>query len=114
MNTVIAAMPAFLRLALAEMFQYRGEIILWAIWGIVYPAVAIAMWSAAVSGNESGAGIHGFGSRDFAAYFLLTMVVGHFATAWDVYEMGHRVRSGALSAALLRRCTRRGGGGASW
>jgi len=102
MRTVVSALPAYLRQSLQVMFQYRGEIVLWAVWGVVYPTVSMAMWSAAVAGSENGQSIGGFGPRQFAAYFLLTMVVGHISTAWDVYEMGRLVRTGALSPRLLR------------
>jgi len=87
---------------MAIMFHYRAEIVLWAVWGVVYPAVGIAMWSAAVAGKTNGTDIGGFTPQDFAAYFLLTMIVGHFCTAWDVYEMGYLIRSGAMSPKLLR------------
>lgn len=103
MTTLLRAFPAFMRCSLAVMFHYRGEIILWAVWGVVYPAVATALWSAAAAGRVDGAnGIGGFGARDFAAYFLVTMVVGHFCTAWDLYEMGWYVQSGRMSTRLLR------------
>lgn len=102
MNTVARAMPAFLRQSLATMFQYRGEIVLWAIWGVVYPAVAMAMWSVAVRGSASGHEIGGYRPADFAAYFWLTMVIGHICTAWDVYEFSYLVQSGKLSPQLLR------------
>lgn len=95
-------MPAYWRISLASMFQYRGEIVLWALWGVVYPAVAIAMWSAAVPASPDGHNIQGFAPGDFAAYFLLTMIVGHVCTAWDLYEMGYLVQSGAMSPKLLR------------
>jgi len=91
-----------MRVSLAVMFQYRGEIILWAVWGVIYPAVAIAMWTAAIQGSSDGTQIAGYSARDFAAYFLMTMVVGHVCTAWDVYEMGYYIRSGNMSARLLR------------
>ncbi len=97
-----SAFPAFLKMSLATMFQYRGEIALWAIWGVVYPSVAMAMWAAAVAGSPDGQTIRGFAPRDFAAYFWLTMVVGHATTAWDVYEMGYFVQTGQLSPRLLR------------
>ena len=102
MNHLTSAIPAFLRTALSVMFQYRGEIILWAVWGVIYPAVAIAMWSAAIAGSATGGDIGGYAARDFAAYFLLTMIAGHVTTAWDVYEMGWQVRSGRISPKLLR------------
>jgi len=97
-----SAIAACTRFSLAAMLQYRGEIILWAVWGVIYPAVAMAMWGAALHGAPQEGGIKGFGQRDFAAYFLLTMVVGHLCTAWDIYEMGYLVRSGLLSPKLLR------------
>lgn len=96
------ALPAFMRVSMATMFQYRGEMVLWAVWGVVYPAVAMAMWRAAIAGSADGTEIRGFTAADFAAYFLLTMVVGHAATAWDVFEMGYLVRSGGMSPKLLR------------
>lgn len=102
MRAVLSGMPAFLRESMATMFQYRGEILLWAIWGVVYPAVAMAMWSAAVAGAPGGHEIGGYAPRDFAAYFWLTMVIGHICTAWDVYELGYLVQSGKLSPKLLR------------
>lgn len=93
------ALRALLRTALQTMIQYRGEVALWALWGFVFPAVSLTMWSAALPAEGQ---ISGYTRGDFAAYFLLTMVVMHFTTAWDIYEMGHQVRSGALSSALLR------------
>lgn len=102
MRIVLSAMPAFLRQSFATMFQYRGEIVLWAIWGVVYPAVSMAMWSAAVHGSPNGQMIGRFTARDFAGYFWLTMVIGHITTAWDVYQFGYEVRSGRLSSQLLR------------
>lgn len=102
MRFVLSAMPAYMRQSLLVMFQYRGEIMLWAIWGIVYPAVAMAMWAAAIKGSPDGQTIRGFATGDFVAYFWLTMIVGHLATTWDVYEMGYLVQSGAMSPRLLR------------
>ncbi len=102
MRAVLHAMPAFMRASLATMLQYRGEIVLWAVWGVVYPAVAMAMWSAAVRGSPTGGAIGGYTPPEFAAYFLLTMVVGHLSTAWDIYEMGYMVQSGTMSPLLLR------------
>ncbi len=101
MRAVVAAMPAYLRLSLASMFQYRGEIVLWAIWGLVNPAVSYALWSAAAESNADGT-IAGFGRGEFAAYFFAMMIVGHLTQAWDTYEVGHLVRSGEMSPKLLR------------
>lgn len=102
MRTILSAMPAFFRESMATMFQYRGEIVLWAVWGVVYPAVSMAMWSVAVKGSPDGEQIGRYAPKDFAAYFWLTMVIGHIATAWDVYELSYLVQSGKMSPKLLR------------
>lgn len=100
MNVILSAMPAFMRTSVATMLQYRGEIVLWAAWGVVNPAVAMAMWMAATRGSDGA--IQGLDPRDFAAYFLMTMIVGHVSAAWDIFEMGQLVRTGEMSPRLLR------------
>lgn len=101
MTTVLRAFPAFLRVYIGVMLQYRAEIILWAIWGLVNPAVLYAMWSAAAE-SQPGHQIAGFSKGQLAAYYFAIMIIGHITTAWDTYEMGYRIRSGELSAKLLR------------
>lgn len=102
MMSLPRAISAHLQASLSTMLQYRGELILWAIWGVVYPAVAMAMWAAAVKGAPGGEQIQGMDARDFAAYFLLTMITGHVVAAWDIFEMGYLVRTGAMSPRLLQ------------
>jgi ABC-2 type transport system permease protein len=102
MRHVLSSLPAFVRQSVATMLQYRGELVLWAVWGVVYPGVSMAMWSVAVHGAPGGRQIGGYDVRAFAGYFWLTMVIGHFATAWDVYELGWLVQSGRMSTRLLR------------
>lgn len=102
MPGLVRSIGAFFRVAIQVMFHYRAEMFLWAVWGVVYPAVAMAMWRAAIGGSADGGQIGGYDARGFAGYFIATMVVGHFSTAWDVYEMGYLIRSGKMSAKLLR------------
>jgi len=98
---VLRAFGAFLRVGIGTMIQYRGEILLWAIWGLVNPAVLYALWSAAAQTHENGE-VAGYGRGEFAAYFFMMMIVGHMTTAWDTYEMGYLIRSGTMSPKLLR------------
>lgn len=100
MNLAFRALAAHTRAHLAIMFQYRGEILLWSVWGIVNPAVLYVMWSSAAGSNPAHA-IAGYDRGAFAAYYLMMMIVGHLTTAWDVYQMGHFVRTGVLSPQLL-------------
>jgi ABC-2 type transport system permease protein len=99
------AWAALYRVDLSTMMQYRGETVLWAIWGVVYPAVAMAMWQAAAADPAEGSQVASYGSGGFAAYFFLSMIVGHVTAAWDAYELGYFVRGGTFSAWLLRPLT---------
>ncbi len=95
------AFAAYLRAGIGVMMQYRGEILLWAIWGLVNPAVLYAMWSAAAENNAGGT-IAGYDRGGIAAYYFIIMIVGHFTTAWDTYEIGYLIRTGRMSSLLLR------------
>ena len=101
MTRVLRAFFAYLRSGVQTMFQYRAEIVLWAIWGLVNPAVLYAMWSSAAESNPDHTAA-GFSRGQFAAYYFVMMIVGHLAAAWDVYEMGYMIRSGQFSSQLLR------------
>lgn len=96
------AFGAMFRVDLLQTIQYRGESFLWAIWGVIYPVVALAMWEAAAEAPAEGSNVAAYAKGGFAAYFLLTMIVGHVVTAWDAYEMGWVIRSGEFSAQLMR------------
>jgi ABC-2 type transport system permease protein len=100
MKHILRALPTMLSASFAHMVQYRGEIVLWAVWGIVFPAVSMAAWGAAA--GSSGGLVGDFSRGEIVAYFLLTMIIGHATAAWDVYEMGYLVRTGELSPRLLR------------
>src|SRR5262249_30023724 len=101
MNLAIRAFLAQLRAHLAVMVQYRAEVLLWCVWGIVNPAVLYTMWKAAASANASHT-IAGYDQGGLAAYFFIMMIVGHATGAWDVYQTGYIVRTGALSPMLLQ------------
>jgi ABC-2 type transport system permease protein len=97
---------ANLKMAIANMLQYRFAILIWAVWGFVGPLISLAVWSAvtaakgaAVTNRATGAT---FGRADFAAYFLVFMIFGHLTMSWDAFEFAWRVRDGSLSPRLLK------------
>src|ERR1035437_2773259 len=97
---------ANLKVAIAQMLQYRFTILIWAVWGFVGPLISLAVWSAAtaahgsaITGKATGAT---FTQSDFAAYFLVYMVFGHLTMSWDAFEFAFRVRDGNLSPRLLK------------
>jgi ABC-2 type transport system permease protein len=95
---------ANLRLATAVMMQYRFAVLIWAVWGFVGPLISLAVWAAAAQakgGPITNQGVS-FTSHDFAAYFLIYMIVSHFTMSWDMFEFSYGVRQGSLSPHLLK------------
>jgi ABC-2 type transport system permease protein len=96
---------ANLRMAVAQMLQYRFAILIWAVWGFVGPLISLAVWSAASAsrgGTITGGTGATFSRADFAAYFLVYMILGHLTMSWDAFEFAWRVRDGNLSPRLLK------------
>src|SRR5512140_3524881 len=82
------------------MVQYRAALVIWMIGHVLEPMVYLIVWSA-VSQSRGGS-VGEYSTREFAAYFLLLMLVNHVTYTWIMYEFETRIRDGTLSFALLR------------
>lgn len=91
------AFPAMLRVGFAELVAYRGEVVIW-ILTTTMPLIMFAMWSTLAREAPVGR----FDEATFGAYFLSTLVVRQLSAAWIVWELNYVIRTGALSALLLR------------
>ena len=91
---------AEIRAALLIQLQYRAAFAIWLLEMIIEPVVYLVVWStvARARGGEVG----GFSPEDFAAYFIVFMLVNHFTYSWTFYVFEERVRTGKLSFRLLR------------
>ncbi len=85
---------------MAMMFQYRASLVIWMIGQVIEPLVYLIVWSAV--SNSSGGSVGGYTAQEFAAYFILLMLVNQFSYTWIMYEFEYRVREGILSFALLK------------
>ena len=74
---------------LANMLQYRAVMLLWAAWGIVAPMVSLAVWTAVARGRS----LAGYDRAELAGYFLVTMVISHLTTAWDMEVFAARAEN---------------------
>jgi ABC-2 type transport system permease protein len=84
----------------ASFVQYRAAIFIWMIGHVLEPLVYLVVWS--VVSQSTGGPVGGYAARDFAAYFIVLMLVNHLTYTWVIYEFEYRVREGSLSFALLR------------
>jgi ABC-2 type transport system permease protein len=82
------------------MIQYRAALVIWLIGQVLDPVIYLIVWSTV--SEASGGQVGGYTTGDFAAYFLVLMVVNNLTYTWIMWEYEYRVREGTLSAALLR------------
>ncbi len=100
-------MKAFLELYLqqfrttfAMMLQYRAALLIWMIAHVLEPLVYLVVWSTVAT--TSGGSVGDYSTREFAAYFIVLMLVNHMTYTWIMYEAEYRIREGTLSFALLK------------
>lgn len=80
----------------ALMLEYRAEIVLWALSGLL-PLLMFSLWSNAPAGAASG-----LSPQAFARYFLASFVVRQFTIVWVVYAFEEDNLLGRLSPYLLQ------------
>jgi ABC-2 type transport system permease protein len=92
----------------AHMLEYRAEIALWALSGLV-PLLMMALWihqadGAGAPGAPGAAGGEalGLGRLELARYFLSAFVVRQFTIAWVVFAFEEDALQGRLSPFLLQ------------
>ena len=89
----------YLKTALAMQFQYRAAMAIWMINRIVEPTVFLVVW--VTIANARGT-VGSYGAADFAAYFIILMVVNQLTFTWIIFEFEWRIRSGEFSSILLK------------
>ncbi len=85
---------------LATMLQYRTALLIWTIGQVLEPLIYLIVWS--VVSNGSGGSVGSYTTAEFAAYYVVLMLVNQISYTWIMYDFEYRVREGTLSATLLR------------
>ena len=88
------------KIDLASMFAYRGAIAIWTLGLIFYPIITLVVWTTVAKSQGGSAG--GFTAGEYAAYFVVLMVVNHLTFIWQSWEQEWRIRTGWYSPILLR------------
>jgi ABC-2 type transport system permease protein len=85
--------------AFAIWLQYRAAAIIWMIGFIVQPVMYLVVWTTVA--ESSGGSVGGYTPADFAAYYIVLMVVDQLTYTWVQHEFDYRVREGEFSRLLL-------------
>jgi ABC-2 type transport system permease protein len=85
---------------LAMMFAYRAALLIWMIGQVLEPLVYLVVWS--IVANNSGGSVGDYSTREFAAYYIILMLVNQITYTWIMYEFEYRIRQGDFSFYLLK------------
>ena len=85
---------------IALQFAYRAALVIWLIGLLLNPTIYLVVWTT-VATSQGGA-VGGFTAADFAGYFIVMMIVNQLTFDWHAFYMEWRIRTGDLSAMLLR------------
>ena len=80
----------------ANMLEYRVEIALWALSGVL-PFIMLTLWS-----NNDAGSVFGFSQLDLSRYFLSAFLVRQFSVVWVVFSFEEDALLGKLSPYLLQ------------
>ncbi|MEB3165532.1 MAG: ABC-2 family transporter protein [Cyanobacteriota bacterium] len=81
------------------MLEYRAEIVLWALSGVL-PLIMLAVWGQAAAGGTDTTG--GLGVAALSRYFLAAFVVRQFTIIWVIHSFEEDIVAGRLSPYLLQ------------
>ena len=84
----------------ASMLQYRASLFIWMIGQVLEPLIYLVVWTT-VSASRGGS-VGGYTASQFAAYYIVFMLVNQVTYTWIMWEYEYRIREGLLSPALLR------------
>lgn len=99
-RALVAFYAAKFRTTLALQLAYRGAILIWLVALITQPLISVVVWTTVARSQGGSAG--GFTEGQYAAYFIILMVINQLTFSWHMWEMGWRVQTGLFSGILLR------------
>jgi ABC-2 type transport system permease protein len=96
-SRTLRALPALLRIGVAETVAYRAEFLVW-ILTTTQPLIMLGLWTSVAR----EAPFQSYSSDDFVGYFLASLIVRQLTGNWVAWQISEEVRSGAMAMRLLR------------
>ena len=100
MRDLLTLYRAQFKTTIAAQFQYRGALVIWLLGLILEPVIYLSVWSTVA--RSQGGEVDGFGAADFAAYYLVALLVSQASFTWIMWEMEWWIRQGTLSPFLVQ------------
>ncbi|MDX2096457.1 MAG: ABC-2 family transporter protein [Leptolyngbyaceae cyanobacterium bins.59] len=96
MHQPLRVIRTLLSVQYAYMLEYRAELLLWVLAGVL-PFILMGAWMQAAQGGQFG-----LTPLEFARYFLATFIARQFSIVWVIWEFEREVVEGKLSPRLLQ------------
>ncbi|MER3469654.1 MAG: ABC transporter permease [Thermoflexus sp.] len=93
----LRAYPTLLRIYWARTLEYRVQILIWILSGAV-PLVMLAVWLSLAQEGPVGS----FDAGTFVSYYLTAIFLRRMTGVWIIWDLSRDIRTGGLSARLLR------------
>ncbi|MBI2940333.1 MAG: ABC-2 family transporter protein [Chloroflexi bacterium] len=89
---------ACFQMTIAGQLQYRLSLVIWLLGLVIQPVIYLVVWQTVAAGGS----VAGYTAGDFAAYYLVLMLVNHATFTWIMHEFDFEIRHGFLSGKLLK------------
>lgn len=83
----------------AEHWQYRANLMMYVLYGLVSPVVYLAVWITIANSQGS---VDGLTANDFVTYYLTMLVIDQIIADISQYYLADKIQDGTLSSDLLR------------
>lgn len=93
----LQAYPALLKAFWARALEYRGQIVIWILSGIL-PLIMMMVW---LTISDQGP-VAGYDTTGFVSYFLMVTFMRRMVGVWFIWDMDADIRKGMLSPQLLK------------
>jgi ABC-type uncharacterized transport system permease subunit len=83
----------------AEHWQYRANLMMYMLYGLVSPVVYLAVWTTVANSQGS---VGGLTANDFVTYYLTLLIVDQIISDISQYYLADKILDGTLSGDLIR------------
>jgi ABC-2 type transport system permease protein len=88
---------ALWRLGFAEATAYRASLLVWVL-ATSLPLISLVLWRTLAEDGPIG----DYDQRGFDSYFIAAFLVRQLSSSWVVWDLDRQIRTGELSALLMR------------
>jgi ABC-2 type transport system permease protein len=82
----------------AEQWQYRANLFMYILYGLVTPIVYIAVWTSIARAQGS---VSGLTANDFIVYYLVMLWVDQVTGETVIYNFAYKIQDGSLSSEVI-------------